>query len=100
MDVCEERLHTGYQLFAVEQLADRDRSIQRRSIAPAPGLGAEVCIEICGCRDAAREGAATRLDQRCFGRGKDLEARLERGGRAGIGHVARGILQAYDAGAV
>src|SRR5262249_53123898 len=92
----ERGLDPRDQLLAVEQLADRDRRLERGGIAALPGARAEVGVEIGGGRDAAGERTRARLQQHRLGRGEHLEARRYLGRLTRIGHVARGILEADD----
>ena len=84
VDVRQQRLHAGNQRLAVEQLADRDRGVERGLVALAPGALAEIGVEVGGRRDAAGEGAvrarrAARLrsrgTRRSFSRSPRLRAR-------------------------
>jgi len=61
---------------------------------------AQVGIQIGRCGNAAGEIAASRFEQRRFGRGKHGKAGTERRRGARVGHVAGGILQARDPGRI
>ncbi len=97
MDMGEQRLDAGDERLAVEQLADRDRGVERGGVAACQARAHRSALRLAVAEMQPAKAPARASSSTASVDGNTLKSRRDRRGLARIGHVAGGILQPDDA---